>query len=802
MTPSETLPECEIAPLASAREGLRTALRKRDLDRVAQLVAELVSEADAETGEVIGAVDEVVTRLVGISERRRAAEVLAVAADEAGRRGLARRSLAWLKEAARLTPGEADLREELAQAYRAAFDGRADIESFIDASGLLTGSRIGAAIERMEDAVFLGEGDFVVHSGGWGVGKVTGVDEERERFQIDFEKKPGHEIAQTMAKKALKKLVPDHIDVLIWIDLERLKSLAADDPVELLRIAVRSLGGEAQLKVIRTRLSGTVVPSGDWTKWWGKARKLAGKDPLFEIGGAPRTILTLLEQPRDEDAEVVEKFEKAYTIEHKVATIRTYLRARLPKKERGVRKQQQEGAEGPASIDATEALVEMLAKLATELGEPPEDLADPGGTVRKIEKRANRLEAVALLYEARRTHPDSEGLTEAAQLFPVAREIPCAAALAERLRLIDDTGARLTAVRALEERAGEEGFAEEALEVLHAPALWDIFEPTTERLLELGQSDGLKTLINGLVLAPGDYPDPFAALARTRIQGKFEDISPEGADFVSIVLKALGLLDQLGAEWQMAVDQDRKVELRASMDHLRGTLLEKRGRHLETLAEKGTAEDVDRAFRVIRRNCGLTENQKYILERPLIKLDPDVVKRNDRAVAGTMDTEPDVILTTERGLQKRQRDLQHLLEVDIPENSRDIGRAARMGDLSENAEWSAAIERQQFLTKKAAELETELKKIEIIDPTEADTNVVAFGTRVRLRNIQADREEEYVILGPWDVEDGTNIISYLAPLARALTGKTPGTIAEAALPDGKARYEVLEIDKAPIDDDD
>jgi transcription elongation GreA/GreB family factor len=265
-----------------------------------------------------------------------------------------------------------------------------------------------------------------------------------------------------------------------------------------------------------------------------------------------------------------------------------------------------------------------------------------------------------------------------------------------------------------------------------------------------------------------------------------------------VTIKALIVLDHLGREFQMVADADRKVELKTSMEHLRATLLERKGAHLERLADEGAREDMDRAFTLIHRSCGLTDNQKHTLERPLIKRDSDIVKRNERATTTAVIEEPDVILTTEAGLRRRQDELRHLLEVEIPENSRDIGRAAAMGDLSENAEWAAAIERQGFLTKKAAEVEESLRKVEVLDLRDTDTSCVAFGTRVALKNRETQATETYSVLGPWDLDEDGKIISYLAPMARAMTGATPGQVVEVVLPEGKRRYEILTIDRIHI----
>ena len=125
----------------------------------------------------------------------------------------------------------------------------------------------------------------------------------------------------------------------------------------------------------------------------------------------------------------------------------------------------------------------------------------------------------------------------------------------------------------------------------------------------------------------------------------------------------------------------------------------------------------------------------------------------------------DRIWTTKRGLEKRRAELRHLMEVKIPANQEAIGRAASMGDLSENSEWEMAIEEQRNLTSRAAQIEAELRHVELIDNALLSEETVSPGTTVRYR--EGGAEHEITILGPWDTDEG-DVVSYRAPLAAGL----------------------------------
>jgi transcription elongation factor GreA len=113
----------------------------------------------------------------------------------------------------------------------------------------------------------------------------------------------------------------------------------------------------------------------------------------------------------------------------------------------------------------------------------------------------------------------------------------------------------------------------------------------------------------------------------------------------------------------------------------------------------------------------------------------------------------------------------------MPENSREIGEAQEKGDLRENAEYKAALERQDKLRAEATKLEEDLKKAVPIDPSKVRTDVVSIGTKVSVKDNSTGESIDYTILGPWDVDPEKNIISYASPLGKILLGKKIGDVA-------------------------
>lgn len=153
---------------------------------------------------------------------------------------------------------------------------------------------------------------------------------------------------------------------------------------------------------------------------------------------------------------------------------------------------------------------------------------------------------------------------------------------------------------------------------------------------------------------------------------------------------------------------------------------------------------------------------------------------------------PDRVPMTPRGAVKVREELARL-KAERPKISREIGIARDHGDISENAEYHAAKERQGMVEAQIKDLEDKLSRSEVIDPARLSGSRVQFGATVSLSNVDTDEEVTYQIVGADEasIEEGT--ISVSAPLARALIGKEAGDEVTVMLPGGKRTYEVLTV---------
>lgn len=153
----------------------------------------------------------------------------------------------------------------------------------------------------------------------------------------------------------------------------------------------------------------------------------------------------------------------------------------------------------------------------------------------------------------------------------------------------------------------------------------------------------------------------------------------------------------------------------------------------------------------------------------------------------------DKIPMTREGADALEKELKNLKSVERPNVIQAIAEARAHGDLSENAEYSAAKERQSFIEGRIQELEAVISAIQIIDPSSFSGNIVKFGARVVVYDESTEIELSYQIVGHYEANADKGLISLNAPMARALIGKSKGDSVEVRTPQGVKSYEIVEV---------
>jgi transcription elongation factor GreA len=149
---------------------------------------------------------------------------------------------------------------------------------------------------------------------------------------------------------------------------------------------------------------------------------------------------------------------------------------------------------------------------------------------------------------------------------------------------------------------------------------------------------------------------------------------------------------------------------------------------------------------------------------------------------------------TAQGFQALESEIKHLKQVERPAVIKAISEARAHGDLSENAEYHSAKERQSFIEGRVMELEDKLSRAQVIDVSKLSGKAVKFGATVTLVDEDTDQKSKYQIVGDLEADFAKGRISISSPLARALIGKSSGDTVEVNTPSGGRSYEVMKVE--------
>lgn len=153
----------------------------------------------------------------------------------------------------------------------------------------------------------------------------------------------------------------------------------------------------------------------------------------------------------------------------------------------------------------------------------------------------------------------------------------------------------------------------------------------------------------------------------------------------------------------------------------------------------------------------------------------------------------DKLPMTVRGFEHLKSELVHLKTVERPAVIKAIADARALGDLSENAEYHAAREKQGFIEGRISEIESKIARAEVIDVSKLSGNTVKFGAIIELYDEEADEEQTYQITGVDEADVEKGLLSVSSPLAKSLIGKSVGDTIDVKTPSGHKSYEILSI---------
>jgi transcription elongation factor GreA len=245
------------------------------------------------------------------------------------------------------------------------------------------------------------------------------------------------------------------------------------------------------------------------------------------------------------------------------------------------------------------------------------------------------------------------------------------------------------------------------------------------------------------------------------------------------------------------IDNRKDVSLNRKLNRQVETYLYRDGTILKYV-ENGEEESISRIFSLIEDVKDLDPGIIRDVRFAILKKYPSFLFYGDQEIP-MASVSRGTFYTLARSLEEKQKALQNLLEVEVPKNSKEIATARDYGDLKENAEYKAAKERQDILNNTAARWKDDLERAQVIRKSDIVASYVSFGTKVELENLKTGKNEQFIIMGPWESNPENSILSHQSPFGIELMNKTQGEELQFIINEREYHYKILSIEVADVD---
>ena len=550
----------------------------------------------------------------------------------------------------------------------------------------------------------------------WGAGKVKSWDLPRGKVVIDFEKQSDQEMALQFAIQKTEPLDPDHFSAKKIENLEELRELVKNDPVELIKRTLSSHDGNMMLDQLDRELCGSVVPEKDYKKWWERAKKLMRESHLFSVPSKRSDPLVLRGESQSPSETLVADFTEAKDPKTKIKVLDN-IRKNL-------------GLFG----DDTARLQTLIDDLNAFC----------------LKGRKLHLSLVLEFLVVRdEITEEFEGIDLADSDLRIADVVNT-----ERNRLVASLKGRPAATQRRIFQSFPDAFGESWKEELLA-----VFDEVGSRgvteiakyLQESGADKDFHDHLRKAIANRSLGPDALIWLCREREKASAEVFNFETGNSI------LSLLDL-----------DHVADGPSKSARLRTMLMNDKNLIADLLTDAGEAEA--RQFgRKLYNSPVFSELDRKSLMARVIKACPET----QDLVTGEFEKQAEGVISSHESIERRKAELDQVIKVRIPENTKEIAVARSYGDLRENFEYKAAKQMQAVLMRRKSQLEKELAHVQATDFSNPDTSVVNIGTVIHLED-EAGRPVSYTVLGAWDSVPEDNVVSYLSEIGMTLMGSKPG----------------------------
>ncbi|MFQ5461311.1 MAG: GreA/GreB family elongation factor [Phycisphaerae bacterium] len=617
------------------------------------------------------------------------------------------------------------LRKQVSDLYRVVYSDAEGLDALIQEAGLEVGRPVRRALRTLDVCLALEVGSFLRARDEVRAARVDAIDKSVWEFDITTSNGSQHHGAVRLAD-LYEQVTAEDFTVRRFFFPEELQRALDKKPGSVVLEVVAARGGELTRDEVELALVPSVIAPDDWKKWWSRARAGLKKYPNVELERKAPYTITVREAPRTPEAVHLHAFDRMFDPVAQFNAVEAYVREckkrdGTPSSEVITRCYSKIKADAERCIGLGSDQAGLFAVLARYVGE----LAGIEGSAEQARRVFGADSGIEHLLSAIRieqlhslacqtvteVRPDS-WREDIIRWFPA---FPLSACDREAKRLCD-AGCGRESFEAIVNQA----FADPIR--CYEVVLWVWNGPAVE------QAVSAKPLITIL-----------SRMLRTLAEvGRSDAIDRETAKAIAARTRAM-LAARKHERFKACLE-----EIELSM----ASALQNQLRRVDALG-RAVREDVLRLLRA-----------KF----PELSAKPEVVPWERE----------DVLYVTREGYFKKQKEIDHHVNVKMKENAQAIGAAAERGDLSENSEYKFALEERDLLRARLAQMNAEMAKAKILGGDDVATDHVGIGTKVVFREVGGDGVFEMTIVGSWDSDPEKGWYNYSAPLAQQVLGSKVG----------------------------
>ncbi|HAK47624.1 MAG TPA: transcription elongation factor GreA [Spirochaeta sp.] len=651
------------------------------------------------------------------------------------------RCIEILKEILLFDSKNAWARKEITDSYKAKYSYHSQLDEYIRLSNLSQSWRnVHDAIADFEKHISFDVGSFVSHKA-WGIGKIQGI--SGDEITIDFVKKRNHKMSLKMAVNALTSLASDHISALkVRKKKEVLKNKIKTDVPWALKIVIRSFDNAANMKQIKAAIVPSILTPGEWSSWSTQARNLLKEDPVFGNHPDKIDVFMVRDKPISKEEKIYNKFKAEKNFFNKIKALDDFIKISDPES------------------DFFNEMFTYFANLLKSYTVADEQVVASFFIVSKL------IDQYPFLNSA----DFNLNFLDLVQSIEDLETVYVG---------LDNTDIRKQFLIAMKEK---EEWPEIYVKLFPKAMSTSIID----ELASSGHREKIKALFLTMADRYREFRETFIWIVKNYVSESW--CEKHNVSYEKILINMIHLLDITYRE----ISDKRDVSDNRRLNKQVLTFLIK-DEQVVNYINQADEDSVTRIYTLISDVKDLDVKFKQELKTLIKERFSGFKFYDEESSKGDVKVSVRGLLVSEAAFKAKQKELKHIIEVEIPTNSKEIGAAIELGDLSENAEYKAGKEKQELLQISVGKLQEEIDKAKVINSSTISTEKIAFGIIAALKNNTSGDKEVFTIMGPWESDPAKNIISYQSPFAGELLGHTTGESLQFTINEREYDYSIEEL---------